>query len=107
MRILSPGDDPEDRSRNRRVAKTEWILDIAIPLALLKEKFLLRLIVGTDTSTETGSDPAGPGIRVLNRAILLMMFGFLAVTCAAGVIFLIYLIKSLAGIDIFPYEHLI
>lgn len=66
----------------------------------------MSFVVGIDPKTKSGSDQAGPKMRALNRAIILIVLGLVIVICVAGVIFLIYLIKSLAGIDIFPYEHL-
>ena len=107
MRILAPGYEPDNESQRRNNGAAEWILNITIPFALIKERFFMRLVVGIDPKTENGSDGTGSRTRVFNRMIILMVFGIVVVTCVAGIIFLIYLIKSLAGIDIFPKEHLL
>ena len=103
MRIVSPEDDPGKRPRIDQHPAAGRVIDLVLPFALFKERFCMRFQV----ENESEADSIPTSIRGINRMIIVAGLVLLLVSCVAGMIFLIYLAKSLSGIDVFPNEHLL
>jgi len=83
----------------------EFILNFTIPFTLFKKKYFIRLLAGRDLGREAVNSASGN--RWLNTIITLLVVLVLLLTIMAGIFFLLYLAKTLLGIDIFPNSHVL
>ena len=105
MRAVLPADN-SDRPAGQEAAPADGgCFDLRLPLRLLKRRYWLRFCMAKDTPS--GGPESLPPARQVFRSItaqaviLTLLFIVLGET-----IFILYLIKSLFGIDVFPGFHL-
>jgi hypothetical protein len=99
-------EDNSDRPTRQVPASADGVcFDLRLPLRLLKKRFWLSLCMAKDTPCgDAGSPPSYRQVvrSITTRAVILtLLFILLGET-----IFILYLIKCLFGIDVFPGFHL-
>ena len=105
MRAVKPVDH-SDRPTGQEAPPADGVcFDLRLPLRLLKRRYWMRFCMAKDTPS--GGPGSPPSARQVVRSItaqaviLTLLFVLLGET-----IFILYLIKSLFGIDVFPGFHL-
>ena len=105
MRAVKPADN-SDRPTAQVPASADGVcFDLRLPLRLLKKRFWLSFCMAKDTPC--GGPGSLPSYRQVVRSITIravivtLLFILLGET-----IFILYLIKCLFGIDVFPGFHL-
>jgi len=107
MRTVQPAGLEKDSTPEKAKTENEFIFNLTIPLRLIKEKLFISLIIGRDLREFSRPSSVAPGYRALN---LFIMYGLIVLICLAvlsGFVFLLYLIKSLLGVDVFPGSHVV
>ena len=106
MRAVIPPDN-SDRPTVEVPAPEEGVcFNLRLPLRLLKKRYWLRFCITRDTHF------GGPGSLLSSRQVVLSITAqavilTLLFILLAETIFLLYLIKSLFGIDVLPGFHLL
>ena len=105
MRAVLPADNSDRPTGQVPAPADEVCYDLRLPLRLLKKRYWLRFCMAKDTPFGgPGSLPSARQVvrSITTRAVILtLLFILLGET-----IFILYLIKSLFGIDVFPGFHL-
>ena len=100
--------DTESPSRETNLASGVFLI-INFPVLLLREKFFFRVMVSRDIKIDNRGNHVFPRgwIRVLNNVIIVFIITSIALILVAGVAFVLYVLKSFLGWDLFPFEHLL
>ena len=105
MRAVIPAEKSDRPTRQVPAPAGEVCFDLRLPLGLLKKRFWLSFCMAKDTPC--GGPGSLPSYRqvvrsITTRAVILtLLFILLGET-----IFILYLVKCLFGIDVFPGFHL-
>lgn len=104
MRPVTPMADSSQALKSQ--PETGWAiwLHISIPMMFFKEH--LRIDLSVSGRTGSGSKISARQRR-LARAALFGIMGLVLVLAVSGVVFLLYLVKSALGIDIFTNDSLL
>lgn len=99
MRTIPP--EPDEQAPDAPV-KRELIFRMILPLRLFGDVYFLGLLMGRDLAP--GTPPGDRSIRgrITAAAILVALLLILI----SGSVFLLYLVKTLSGFDLFPNAHL-
>jgi hypothetical protein len=82
--------------------KPQLIFRFFVPFRLLGSAYVLGLLLGREQAIGTHRDTQGIGGRIAAIAIV----GVLLLIAISGTFFILYLIKSLLGLNLFSNAHL-
>ena len=105
MRAVIPAEKSDRRTRQVPAPAEEVCFDLRLPLGLLKKRYWLRFCMAKDTHFGgPGSLPSARqvALSLTTKAVIVTLMLILL----GETIFLLYLIKSLFGIDVFQDFHL-
>ncbi len=107
MRTISPvkPTNKTDQDIGSKMPR-ELLLNIVIPLKLVKERFFFSFIIGKDLTYEDNETSASPGEHTLNLIYLTLIILSVLILLFSGIFFLFYLLKSTWGFNIFENFHL-
>ncbi|MEE8540814.1 MAG: hypothetical protein V3S66_04045 [Desulfobacterales bacterium] len=83
----------------------EVVFDFRIPFRLLRERFALKFTIHRISPPAVRGYALTPSMRRMNTVITYVIISFLFLVFISGLVFLVYLIKSVLVIDIFPQSH--
>ena len=101
MRTIPP-DPHKQASTIDKPAKQELMFRFIIPFRLFGSAYFIGLLLGREQSDGKRIDARGIGGRIAAMAILAVLL-FIVIS---GVFFVLYLIKSLLGFNLFSNAHL-
>ncbi|GEM_PF-2167919 len=101
MRTIPP-EPPEEPPGLSEPIKRELIFRVIIPFRLFGSAYFLGLLMGRELTGGSHLDSRGIGGRIAAVVILAVLL-FVVIS---GVFFILYLIKSLLGVNLFSNAHL-
>lgn len=101
MRTIPPK-PPEEPPDLTNPVKRELMVRFIIPFRLFGSAYFLGLLMGRELTGESHQDSRGIGGRIAAVAILAVLL-FVVIS---GVFFILYLIKSFLGVNLFSNAHL-
>jgi len=105
MRAVKPADNSDRPTRQVPAPADEVCFDLRLPLRLFKKRYWLSFCMAKDApfgGPESLPSASQVILSITTRAVILTLMLILL----GETIFLLYLIKSLFGIDVFPDFHL-
>ena len=106
MRAVKPADNSDRPTRQVPAPADEVYFDLRLPLRLLKKRYWLSFCMAKDAPF-SGPDSLPLARRVVRSITTRAVILTLMIIVLGETIFLLYLIKSLFGIDLFPGFHLL
>ncbi|BCS95196.1 hypothetical protein DSLASN_08280 [Desulfoluna limicola] len=101
MRTIPPK-PPDDSPYPTETTRRELMFRFIIPFRLFGSAYFLGLLMGRELTEGSHLDSRGIGGRIAAIAILAVLL-FVVIS---GVFFILYLIKSLLGVNLFSNAHL-
>lgn len=105
MRSLSP----EKRRGEPETAGPEpgrkSIFNLTVPFKIWRGRYFISFLIGKDLGEADQEDFLSPGERAMETVIVFAVLLIMLMVVAGGLVFLVYLIKSFLGIDVFPFSH--
>ena len=101
MRTLPPEADAQPPTPDEP-ARRELLFRMILPLRLFGEVYFLGLLMGRDLTHGTPPEQGRTKGQITAAAILIVLL-FVVIS---GSFFILYLIKSLMGLDLFSHAHL-
>jgi hypothetical protein len=83
----------------------EVVFDFRIPFRLLKERFSLKFAIDRTSPFARRGYALTRAKRRINTIIIYIILSCLLLVFISGLVFFVYLIKSVFVIDIFPQSH--
>ena len=105
MKIIAPNKIKEQLYADAQKPEREFLLDKTFNLKISRECFFMELKVGRDYRMQDTRCRVSIRRKKINTAAIIIV-GFLTLHIIVGsVVYTLYTLKSLAGLDIFPGIH--
>jgi len=105
MRTIFPVKNNSASEPNTPPPVREVVFDFIIPFRLLKERFSLTFAIDRTSLFARRGYALTPAKRRINTVFIYIIISFLLLVFLSGLVFFVYLIKSVLVIDIFPQSH--
>lgn len=101
MRTIPP-ESPEGPPSLEEAARQELVIRWILPFRLFGNPWFMGFLLGRELTGGARRDPRGIGGRIAAAIILALLL----IVMLAGLFFILYLIKTLVGVDLFSNAHL-
>lgn len=106
MRTLPPIGFDKESVQGKIESVNKLIMNVTIPFKMLKERYFVSFNIGRRIREEEKVPSSGPSSRIQDSVIAFLAVSILLLILVSGTVFILYLIKSLLGIDIFSNAHI-
>jgi hypothetical protein len=107
VRTLPPIAFDKESVQGKTEPANKLIMNVTIPFKMLKERYFVSFLIGRQIRKEDKSSSSAPGSRLQDSVIAFFAVSILLLILVSGTVFILYLIKSLLGIDIFSNAHIL
>ena len=108
MRTISPPDEKAASADLRSVDTdyTDTIASVRVPFGLSIHRIIVNFRVYKEACDNKGGEELSTGIRAFITVVFWSVLLLTMMLSVMGLVFIIYMVKKYAGLDLFPGFHL-
>lgn len=105
MRSLLPVKRPGESEIAGPEPGRKSIFNLTVPFKVWRRRYFISFLIGKDLGEADQEDFLSPGERAMEIVIVFSVLLIMLMVVTGGLVFIVYLIKSFLGIDVFPFSH--